>query len=94
MTLGNLNIKVSQEMRGLRSINMATTILGGGFLNIEDCRKGYAKRMVLVNGAGAGFQADSMPMNQIHTIYLYAILRTQKTIVGTTGVFWEELDRL
>jgi len=91
MTLGNLNIKVSQDDEDYAALNMATTILGGGFLNSRIAERLRQKDGVSY-GAGAGFQADSNADDQNSSIYLYAIYAPENYSKVQQG-FLEELDR-
>ena len=91
MTLGNLNIKISQDDEDYAALNMAATILGGGFLNSRIADRLRQKDGVSY-GAGAGFQADSNADDQNSSMYLYAIYAPENYDKVQIG-FKEELDR-
>tara|TARA_R110000868_G_scaffold252529_2_gene509175 strand:+ start:718 stop:3432 length:2715 start_codon:yes stop_codon:yes gene_type:complete len=92
MSLGNLNIKISQDDGDYAALNMAATILGGGFLNSRIADRLRQKDGVSY-GAGAGFQADFNADDQNSSIYLYAIYAPENYNKVQQG-FSEELDRL
>tara|TARA_R110002049_G_scaffold68422_4_gene177366 strand:+ start:718 stop:3432 length:2715 start_codon:yes stop_codon:yes gene_type:complete len=91
MSLGNLNIKISQDDGDYAALNMAATILGGGFLNSRIADRLRQKDGVSY-GAGAGFQADFNADDQNSSIYLYAIYAPENYNKVQQG-FSEELDR-
>jgi zinc protease len=91
MTLGNLNIKISQDDKDYAALNMAATILGGGFLNSRIADRLRQKDGVSY-GAGAGFQADFNADDQNSSLYLYAIYAPENYDKVQLG-FKEELDR-
>ena len=91
MTLGNLSVKISQEHEDYPALTIASTILGGGFLNSRIAERLRQKDGVSY-GAGAGFQADGSGEDENSTMYLYAIyapINYDKVQLG----FQEELDR-
>ncbi|SDD83012.1 zinc protease [Pricia antarctica] len=91
MTLGNLNVKISQTHEDYPALAIASTILGGGFLNSRIAARLRQKDGVSY-GAGSGFQADSSAEDENSTMYLYAIyapVNYDKVQLG----FKEELDR-
>ena len=91
MTLGNLKVKISQDDEDYAALNMAVTILGGGFLNSRIADRLRQKDGVSY-GAGAGFQADSNVDDQNSSMYLYAIYAPENYEKVQLG-FKEELDR-
>ncbi|XHP74085.1 hypothetical protein KCTC52924_01832 [Arenibacter antarcticus] len=91
MTLGNLNIKISQDDEDYAALNIAATILGGGFLNSRIAERLRQKDGVSY-GAGAGFQADYNADDQNSSLYLYAIYAPENYSKVQQG-FSEELDR-
>jgi len=91
MTLGNLNIKISQDDNDYAALNMAATILGGGFLNSRIADRLRQKDGVSY-GAGAGFQADFNADDQNSSMYLYAIYAPENYEKVQLG-FNEELER-
>ena len=91
MSLGNLNIKISQDDGDYAALNMAATILGGGFLNSRIADRLRQKDGVSY-GAGAGFQADFNADDQNSSMYLYAIYAPENYNKVQQG-FSEELDR-
>lgn len=91
MTLGNLNIKISQESEDYAALSIGTTILGGGFLNSRIAERLRQKDGVSY-GAGAGFQADFDKDDQNSSIYLYAIYAPTNYEKVQLG-FKEEIDR-
>ncbi|HUH47836.1 MAG TPA: insulinase family protein, partial [Arenibacter sp.] len=91
MTLGNLNIKISQDNKDYAALSIGATILGGGFLNSRIADRLRQKDGVSY-GAGAGFRGDANTDDQNSSMYLYAIyapLNYEKVQLG----FREELDR-
>lgn len=72
MTLGFHNIKISEEHPDFAALNVAASILGGGFLNSRIADRLRQKDGVSY-GAGAGFQADGDASDQNSRMYLYAI---------------------
>jgi zinc protease len=91
MTLGNLNVNISQDHQDYAALNTAVTILGGGFLNSRIADRLRQKDGVSY-GAGAGFQADPNADDQNSSIYLYAIYAPENYDKVQLG-FKEELDR-
>jgi len=91
MSLANLNIKISQDDEDYAALNMAATILGGGFLNSRIAERLRQKDGVSY-GAGAGFQADFNADDQNSSMYLYAIYAPENYNKVQQG-FSEELDR-
>ena len=91
MTLGYLNVNISQDHEDYAALNMAVTILGGGFLNSRIADRLRQKDGVSY-GAGAGFQADPNADDQNSSIYLYAIYAPENYDKVQLG-FKEELDR-
>lgn len=91
MTLGNLNVKISQESEDYAALSIASTILGGGFLNSRIAERLRQKDGVSY-GAGAGFQADFDKKDENSALYLYAIYAPANYDKVQLG-FKEELDR-
>jgi zinc protease len=91
MTLGNLNIKISQDSKDYAALSIGATILGGGFLNSRIADRLRQKDGVSY-GAGAGFQADANTDDQNSSMYLYAIYAPMNYDKVQLG-FKEELDR-
>ncbi|HLT50811.1 MAG TPA: pitrilysin family protein [Arenibacter sp.] len=91
MTLGGLNIKISEDSKDYAALNIAATILGGGFLNSRIANR-LRQQDGVSYGAGAGFQADADADDQNSSMYLYAIYAPMNYAKVQTG-FKEELDR-
>lgn len=91
MTLGGLNIRISQDSDDYAALNIGATILGGGFLNSRIADRLRQKDGVSY-GAGAGFQADANAEDQNSSMYLYAIYAPANYEKVQLG-FKEELDR-
>ncbi|GGW34519.1 M16 family metallopeptidase [Arenibacter certesii] len=91
MTLGNLNIKISQDNEDYAALSIGSTILGGGFLNSRIAERLRQKDGVSY-GAGAGFQVDFDSEDQNSSMYLYAIYAPTNYEKVQLG-FKEELDR-
>lgn len=91
MTFGALNVKISEYSEDYAALNVAATILGGGFLNSRIADRLRQKDGVSY-GAGAGFQADSDKTDQSSQIYVYAIYAPENYDKVQLG-FKEELDR-
>lgn len=91
MTLGNLNVKISQDSKDYAALSIGATILGGGFLNSRIANRLRQKDGVSY-GAGAGFQADANTDDQNSSMYLYAIYAPANYEKVQLG-FKEELDR-
>jgi len=72
MTLGTLGIQMSEYSDDYPAMNIAATILGGGFLNSRIADRLRQKDGVSY-GAGAGFQADGNKEDNNSEMYLYAI---------------------
>lgn len=91
MTLGGLNIKMSQYHEDYPALEIASTILGGGFLNSRIAARLRQKDGVSY-GAGSGFGADSDQNDQNSQMYMYAIYAPENYDKVQLG-FKEELDR-
>ncbi|HZJ21166.1 MAG TPA: pitrilysin family protein, partial [Pricia sp.] len=91
MTLANLSVKISEADEDYPALTIASTILGGGFLNSRIAERLRQKDGVSY-GAGAGFQADSSAEDENSTMYLYAIYAPMNYDKVQLG-FKEELDR-
>ena len=91
MTLGNLSLEVSQAHEDYPALTIASTILGGGFLNSRIAERLRQKDGVSY-GAGAGFQGDSSAEDQNSAMYLYAIYAPTNYDKVQLG-FKEEIDR-
>lgn len=72
MTLGFMDVKISEYHKDYAALNVASSILGGGFLNSRIADRLRQKDGVSY-GAGAGFQADSDKDDQNSQFYIYAI---------------------
>ncbi len=91
MSLGNLRVNISQEHEDYPALTIASTILGGGFLNSRIAERLRQKDGVSY-GAGAGFQADGSAEDENSTMYLYAIYAPTNYDKVQLG-FKEELNR-
>ena len=90
-TLGTLSLNVSEAHPDYAALQIATTILGGGFLNSRLAERLRQKDGVSY-GAGAFFRPDLHEDNAHSQVMLYAIynpLNYEKVQLG----FKEELDR-
>ena len=72
MTLGFMDVKISENHEDYPALNVASSILGGGFLNSRIADRLRQKDGVSY-GAGAGFQADGDAQDQNSQFYIYAI---------------------
>lgn len=72
MTFGALGVKVSEYDDDYPALNIAGTILGGGFLNSRIAERLRQKDGVSY-GAGAGFQADTDEQDANSQFFIYAI---------------------
>lgn len=72
MTFGALAVEMSEYSDDYPAMNIAATILGGGFLNSRIADRLRQKDGVSY-GAGAGFQADGNKEDANSGMYLYAI---------------------
>jgi zinc protease len=72
MTLGFMDIKISEDNNDYAALNIASAILGGGVLNSRIAER-LRQNDGVSYGAGAGFQADSNQADQNSQMYLYAI---------------------
>ncbi|MFD0795995.1 M16 family metallopeptidase [Maribacter chungangensis] len=72
MTLGFMDVKISENHKDYAALNVASSILGGGFLNSRIADRLRQKDGVSY-GAGAGFQADGDTEDQNSQFYIYAI---------------------
>ncbi|MFS4416178.1 M16 family metallopeptidase [Maribacter sp. 2307ULW6-5] len=91
MTLGFLDVKMSEDHKDYAALNVASSILGGGFLNSRIADRLRQKDGVSY-GAGAGFQADGDKNDQNSQMFLYAIYAPANFDKVQLG-FKEELDR-
>jgi zinc protease len=91
MTFGGLSIKMSDDNPDYAALNIAATILGGGFLNSRIADRLRQKDGVSY-GAGAGFQADGDKNDQNSQMYFYAIYAPENYDKVQKG-FKEEIDR-
>ncbi len=91
MTFGGLNVKMSQYHEDYPALEIASTILGGGFLNSRIAERLRQKDGVSY-GAGSGFGADSDKTDQNSQLYLYAIYAPENYDKVHLG-FKEELGR-
>jgi len=72
MTFGTLGVQMSQYDVDYPALNIAATILGGGFLNSRIADRLRQKDGVSY-GAGAGFNGDGSKTDKNSGMYLYAI---------------------
>jgi zinc protease len=72
MTLGFMDIKISEDNKDYAALNIASSILGGGVLNSRIAER-LRQNDGVSYGAGAGFQADSDQEDQNSQMFLYAI---------------------
>lgn len=72
MTFGTLGVQMSQYDADYPAMNIAATILGGGFLNSRIADRLRQKDGVSY-GAGAGFNGDGSKTDSNSGMYLYAI---------------------
>ena len=72
MTFGTLGVQMSEYSDDYPAMNIAATILGGGFLNSRIADRLRQKDGVSY-GAGAGFQADGSKKDENSEMYIYAI---------------------
>ncbi|MCJ7467479.1 MAG: insulinase family protein [Maribacter sp.] len=91
MTFGGLSIKMSDDNPDYAALNIAATILGGGFLNSRFADRLRQKDGVSY-GVGAGFQADGDKEDQNSQMYFYAIYAPENYDKVQNG-FKEEIDR-
>ncbi|MGB5553226.1 MAG: pitrilysin family protein [Flavobacteriaceae bacterium] len=91
MTMGNLSIKMSQNSDDYAAMEIASEILGGGFLNSRIADRLRQKDGVSY-GAGAGFQGDGSTTDENSGMYLYAIYAPANYDKVQLG-FKEELER-
>jgi zinc protease len=91
MTLGFLNLALSDSSADYPALNIAANILGGGFLNSRIADRLRQKDGVSY-GAGLGFQADGDTRDTNSQMYLYAIYAPENYGKVQLG-FKEEIDR-
>lgn len=103
MTLGFMDIKISEDHKDYAALNIASSILGGGVLNSRIAER-LRQNDGISYGAGAGFQADSDQADQNSQMFLYAIYAPanyEKIQLGfkeeiarfiTDGITQEELE--
>ncbi len=91
MTFGALSVKMSDDNPDYAALNMAATILGGGFLNSRLADRLRQKDGVSY-GVGAGFQVDGDKADQNSQMYFYAIYAPENHDKVQVG-FKEEIDR-
>lgn len=103
MTLGFMDVKISEQHDDYAALNIASTILGGGVLNSRITVR-LRQNDGVSYGAGAGLQVDSDSDDQNSQMYLYAIYAPtnfDKVQLGFTeeitrfindGITQEELD--
>lgn len=103
MTLGFMDVKISENHEDFAALNIASIILGGGVLNSRITVR-LRQNDGVSYGAGAGFQADSDTADQNSQFYLYAIYAPEnfdKVQLGfkeeiarfiTSGITQEELE--
>lgn len=90
-TYGTIGVKISEHDDDYAALNIATTILGGGFLNSRIAERLRQKDGVSY-GAGANFQADSDEGDANSSLFVYAIYNPDNLSKVTQG-FTEEIDR-
>lgn len=91
MTLGNFSVKISEYHEDYPALEIASSILGGGFLNSRIADRLRQKDGVSY-GAGAGFQSDGDNNDQNSQMYLYAIYAPENFDKVQLG-FKEEIAR-
>lgn len=91
-TFGYLPIKMSTETEDYAALEIATTIMGGGFLNSRIADRLRQKDGVSY-GAGGGLGADDNIKDQNSQLWIYAIYNPDNYDKVQQG-FREELDRL
>ena len=91
MTFGIQGIKISEYSEDYPALEMAATILGGGFLNSRIADRLRQKDGVSY-GAGAGFGADSSKEDENSQLYVYAIYNPTNLAKVKLG-FEEEIKR-
>lgn len=90
-TYGTLGVKISEHSDDYAALNIATTILGGGFLNSRIAERLRQKDGVSY-GAGANVTVDSDKIDQNSSLFVYAIYNPDNLAKVTQG-FTEEIDR-
>ena len=90
-TLGTLGVQLSQDSPDYPALNMASTILGGGFLNSRFADRLRQKDGVSY-GVGSQLNADSETEDKNSTLFLYAIYNPDNYDKVQTD-FTEELDK-
>lgn len=90
-TLGNLGVKMSQDSPDYPALNIASTILGGGFLNSRFADRLRQKDGVSY-GVGAQLSAGTEKEDENSSMFLYAIYNPDNYGKVQTD-FAEELDR-
>ncbi|MCG2462616.1 insulinase family protein [Flavobacteriaceae bacterium F89] len=90
-TLGNLGVEMSQDSPDYPALNIASTILGGGFLNSRFADRLRQKDGVSY-GVGAQLSAGSEKEDKNSTLFLYAIYNPDN-YDKVQSDFAEELDR-
>jgi len=91
MTLGFMDVKISEDHKDYAALNVASTILGGGVLNSRITVR-LRQNDGVSYGAGAGFQADGEKADQNSQMYLYAIYAPENFDKVQLG-FEEEIAR-
>lgn len=91
MTMGNLSMKISVDHKDYPALTIASTVLGGGFLNSRIAERLRQKDGVSY-GAGSWLQADGSSEDQNSTLSLYAIYAPTNYDKVQLG-FKEEIDR-
>jgi zinc protease len=91
MSFGIQGIKISEYSEDYPAMEMAATILGGGFLNSRIADRLRQKDGVSY-GAGAGFGADSSKEDENSQLYVYAIYNPANLAKVKLG-FEEEIQR-
>ena len=91
MTFGAQGIEISEYSEDYPALNVAATILGGGFLNSRIADRLRQKDGVSY-GAGGGLSADSDKDDQKSQLYIYAIYNPDNLDKVQLG-FKEEIQR-
>ncbi len=91
MTFGAQGVEISQYSEDYPALNVAATILGGGFLNSRIADRLRQKDGVSY-GAGGGLSADSDKEDQNSQLYVYAIYNPDNLDKVQLG-FKEEIQR-
>lgn len=92
ITLGTLNVKMSQYDEDYPALNIGGQILGGGFLNSRIADRLRQKDGVSY-GAGGSFNGDGSKVDNNSSFFVYAIYNPDNLDKVQLG-FKEEIDRI